>query len=82
MVVFKTFFSVDFKSQVGYNHNMNNGDRQMLDANSLYEQIHEMLMLFMSDLSDEKVLEVLREVTQDVEGYIKEKKEMEEETED
>ena len=29
MVVFKTFFSVDFKSQVGYNHNMNNGDRQM-----------------------------------------------------
>ena len=54
----------------------------MLDANSLYEQIHEMLMLFMSDLSDEKVLEVLREVTQDVEGYIKEKKEMEEETED
>ena len=82
MVVFKTFFSVDFKSQVGYNHNMNNGDRQMLDANSLYEQIHEMLMLFMSDLSDEKVLEVLREVTQDVEAYIKEKKEMEEETED
>jgi hypothetical protein len=82
VVVFKTFFSVDFKSQVGYNHNMNNGDRQMLDANSLYEQIHEMLMLFMSDLSDEKVLEVLREVTQDVEGYIKEKKEMEEETED
>jgi hypothetical protein len=82
VVVFKTFFSVDFKSQVGYNHNMNNGDRQMLDANSLYEQIHEMLMLFMSDLSDEKVLEVLREVTQDVEAYIKEKKEMEEETED
>ena len=54
----------------------------MLDANSLYEQIHEMLMHFMPDLSDEKVLEVLREVTQDVEGYIKEKKEMEEETED
>jgi hypothetical protein len=67
---------------MGYNHNMNNGDKQMLDANSLYEQIHEMLMHFMPDLSDEKVLEVLREVTQDVEGYMKEKKEMEEETED
>jgi hypothetical protein len=50
----------------------------MLDAESLYEQIQEVLMLFISDLSDEKVLEVLRQVTQDFEAYMKEKKEMEE----
>jgi hypothetical protein len=58
---------VDFKFGTGYKGTMNNGDRQMTPTDALYEQIHD--ALFMSDLTDEEVIDVLRRVIQDVEEH-------------